>query len=108
MVLDSFQCAQCQGERVSAFQARNRRRLVVADGCYESENLRAQWFNVDDIEVLRVNSRPGAFRGGRRQVADRSVLRGVVDSDVIMWLKKTHLANFFRAYTRGRDVCYCP
>src|SRR6185436_10238900 len=106
MLLNSFQRSQCQGECVSAFHARHHRRLMVADCRYESENLRPQRFNVDDIEGLRVNSRPRAFCGGRREAADRGMLGGVVDSDVIMWLKKTHLANFFRAYPRGRDVCY--
>src|SRR5678815_4808412 len=108
MLLDPFECSQRQRECVPTFQTRHRRRLMVTDRCYKSKNLSAQRLYVDYIEIPGVNSRPRPFRRRWRQVANRGVLGCVVDSDVIMWLEKAHFANFFRAYARGRNICYGP
>src|SRR5713226_6640715 len=40
------------------------------------------------------------------QVADRSVIRRVIDCDVIVRLKETHLANLLSAHSRCSDVCH--
>src|SRR3989442_43791 len=48
---DSLQSPQCQAERISSIPSRYRRSPPVASGFYESESLRAQRFDVDDIQV---------------------------------------------------------
>src|ERR671929_460784 len=104
VLTNSFERSQRQTERITAFESRHRRRLAVPRRLEKRNNLRPQRFDVDYIEMLHVHARPCAARRGGGETAYRRAFSRVIDRDVVVWLKETHLADLFRPYSRSGDV----
>src|ERR1043165_2508680 len=104
VLANSLQGAQREAQSVATFYSRDRRWLSISRRLQKRNNLRTQRLDVDDVEMLHVNSGPCATRRGRCETADRRALRRVVDRDVVVRLKETHLANLLGADARSRDV----
>src|ERR1043165_763150 len=107
MLANSFQRSQRKAQGVATFKSGYRRWLSVPRRLQKRNDLRAQRFDIDDIEMVRMYAGPCATRRGWRKTAYRSVLSRVVDRDIIVRLKEAHLANLFRAHSRSRDVRHC-
>src|SRR5689334_6936091 len=104
MLTNSFQRAQRQTQRVPSLEPRHRGRRTITR-CFEKRNnLRAQRLDVDDVEMLHVNTGPRAACPWWFETADRRALRGVVNRDVIVRLEETHLPNLLSPDSRRRDI----
>ena len=76
---------------------------MIDSGVKERFDLCAERLDVLHLQNLCANPRPWA-RVGLSQITDRSIVRRVVDHDVVARLKETHLANLFRADPRRSYV----
>src|SRR5712692_1227373 len=106
MRMDLLQRAQRQRQRAAAIFTRHQWPRATRCCSQKAFGLGAQGFDVFHLERARVDAGPGAMSPRRRQVANRSVIRRVVDGDVIARLKETHLANPLSTHPRGGDVRY--
>src|SRR5690349_21044554 len=104
VLANSLERAQREAQRIATFASRDRRRLAIARRLQKRNDLRAQRLDIDDLEMLHVYAGPRATRRGRRETADGSAFGRVVDCNVIVRLKETHLANLLGADSRGSDV----
>src|SRR5690349_5830931 len=76
-------------------------------GVKERFDLCAEWLDVLHFQNLRANAGPWA-RVRLSQITDRSVVRCIVDHNIVARLKEAHLTNFFRADARGSYICDSP
>src|SRR5687767_5761063 len=95
VLLDTLEGFDGERQCFSSVSTGHRRGLPVPRSLDECNNLSPQRLDVDNIQVLYVDARPNATRRRRSQTANRCAFSGVIDGDVIVWLKETHLANFF-------------
>src|SRR5436305_686647 len=76
---------------------------MIYSGVNELFYLYAERLDVLHLQNFCANPRPWA-RVGLSKITDRSIVRRVVDHDVVARLKEAHLANLFRADARRSYV----
>src|SRR5215813_5386856 len=100
MMVNLLQCPQRQRQSPPPILTRNHRAGSIFRRLQKGLDFGAEWFDILYFHDLRSHTGPPTV-SRRRQTADRSVVRQVVNHYVIARLKETHLAYLLSSDTRG-------
>src|SRR5215213_9092897 len=100
----AFEGTQGQRESASSVNAGDDGGAARLGRVEKGFDLCTQRLNIFYVKMVNMDAGRCASLAQVGEAADRGVTSSVVHGDIIMRLKETHLANLFRADTRGSDI----